>query len=110
MLKYLITIHRRPGLSHEEFSRHWREVHGPLVMRTPEVCRHFVGYVQNHVQQPGEWDGVAEVHYPDEHARAAMLAEPLYRSLIVPDEERFQDRSRSRLIAVEATTMLRPGA
>jgi len=75
MIKTVALLTRKPGLSHEEFVRHWVEIHGPLAHAVPEVRR----YVQNHIL--GERtrpdipttdvavDGVAELWYDD---RAAM--------------------------------------
>lgn len=44
-IKRMSILTRPPGLSAEDFSREWREVHGPLVRRFP----HLLGYTQNHV-------------------------------------------------------------
>jgi uncharacterized protein (TIGR02118 family) len=75
MIKSLSLLTRRPELSHEEFVRHWVEIHAPLAHAVPGVRR----YVQNHIQ--GERhradipatevavDGIAELWFDD---RAAM--------------------------------------
>jgi uncharacterized protein (TIGR02118 family) len=44
MVKGIFIMARRPGLSLEEFSEHWFDVHGPLVAKLPEIRR----YVQTH--------------------------------------------------------------
>jgi uncharacterized protein (TIGR02118 family) len=44
MVKAVFIVARMPGLSLEEFSQHWYEVHGPLAAKLPGVRR----YVQNH--------------------------------------------------------------
>jgi hypothetical protein len=44
MVKVISAAARRPGLSLEQFSRHYFEDHGPLGARVPGVRR----YVQNH--------------------------------------------------------------
>jgi uncharacterized protein (TIGR02118 family) len=75
MIKSISLLTRRPELSHDEFVRHWVEIHAPLAHAVPGVRR----YVQNHIE--GERrradiptteiavDGIAELWYDD---RAAM--------------------------------------
>jgi uncharacterized protein (TIGR02118 family) len=63
--KMIAFLRRRPDLTHEQFSQHWRNNHGPLaVARQPGFWR----YVQNHVVErltdtTPDWDGVGEIHY-----------------------------------------------
>ena len=45
LIKRVSFIKRRPGMRPEEFSRYWREVHGPLALALPGMRR----YVQCHV-------------------------------------------------------------
>jgi uncharacterized protein (TIGR02118 family) len=96
--KMIAFLHRRPDLTHDEFSQHWRERHGPLaVARQPGFWR----YVQNHVvasltDGSPKWDGIGEIHF-------RTLVDALTRSydseeaqrLIWEDVERFLDYSSS---------------
>ena len=64
MIKSISLVHRTPGLSIEEFNRHWKEKHGPMAAsQIPGLRR----YVQNHfIQVPGfqyEGDGIVEMWY-----------------------------------------------
>lgn len=80
MIKVLSLLTRKPGLSHEAFVRHWREVHGPLAHGVPGVRR----YVQSHItgtrtradiaESEVEIDGIAELWYDDEAAMRASAA------------------------------------
>src|SRR5947209_1256036 len=86
MIKSLSLLTRRPELSHEQFMRHWVEIHAPLAHAVPGLRR----YVQNHIQ--GERtrpdipttevavDGVAELWYDDraamDRANACMMTAP----------------------------------
>lgn len=96
MVKGIFLLKRKAGLSHEEFSRHWKQVHGPLAAKTFPM---FSRYVQNHVvtEQGIEppFDGMVEIWYDD--IAACRASNELYRSsagrLIVEDEERFMDIS-----------------
>jgi uncharacterized protein (TIGR02118 family) len=67
MIKFLGLLTRRPGLGVEEFQRHWRDIHGPLVQAEfPEMRR----YIQCHtlpdtysLTPPPAYDGVPEAWF-----------------------------------------------
>ena len=75
MIKSVGLLTRKGGLSHEEFVKHWLEVHAPLAHAVPGIRR----YVQSHIVEERtrpdipstdvEIDGIAELWYDD---RAAM--------------------------------------
>ncbi|RLC94052.1 MAG: EthD family reductase [Chloroflexi bacterium] len=105
MVKVIALIARKPGLSREEFRRHYEEVHAPLVLRTlPGIRR----YVRNHVigaplsEGPG-FDCITEVWYDsmqDYKASMAVWGQEAGRP-IREDEDTFLDRSRLALFLVE---------
>ena len=74
MIKVCELVKRPAGMSVEDFGRHWREVHGPIVSALPGLRR----YVQNHplpgAYRDGEpvYDGVAELWLDDKDALRAM--------------------------------------
>ena len=82
MIKSLSLLTRRPELSHEEFVRHWIEIHAPLAHAVPGVRR----YVQNHIESERTRadiptteiavDGVAELWYDDRTAMDRANASP----------------------------------
>jgi uncharacterized protein (TIGR02118 family) len=95
---------RKPGITREEFSRHWREVHGPIIRDNPELARHFVRYVQHHLRPstlpgvfPLEYDGFSEVWHEDEEQAMRIREEPLFQRLVLPDEENFLDTTANRV-------------
>ncbi|MHB8681932.1 MAG: EthD domain-containing protein [Acidimicrobiales bacterium] len=64
MVVLTCLVRRKPGLSPEEFHRHWRERHGPLVAGT-ESGSYVVRYEQHHrslddygPEDDGGYDGV----------------------------------------------------
>lgn len=69
MIKSISLLVRRPELSHEEFVRHWVDIHAPLAHAVPRVRR----YVQSHIlaerTRPDiaaldvDIDGIAELWY-----------------------------------------------
>ena len=82
MIKSLSLLTRRPELSHEEFVRHWVEIHAPLAHAVPGVRR----YVQNHIQDERHRsdipttavavDGIAELWFDDRTAMDRANASP----------------------------------
>ena len=65
-VKSLFLLKRKPSLSVADFQKHWREVHAPIVPKTPGLRR----YVQCHVtpetyesDTPPVFDGVAELDW-----------------------------------------------
>jgi len=95
---------RKPGITHEEFSKYWREVHGPLIVNNPKFSRYIKRYVQHHVSpnesvsgvQPLPFDGFSEVWFESIEDRRRLFAEPEFRSVVIPDEANFIDLSETR--------------
>jgi uncharacterized protein (TIGR02118 family) len=61
-LKVMVVVSRKPGISREEFVRHWRELHPAFVRALPGVR----GYRQNlAIEHRTEWpfDGIAELRF-----------------------------------------------
>ena len=87
MIKMLALLTRKEGITHEEFVRHWYEVHGPLAHAVPGIRR----YVQSHIvgtrSRPDipdtdvEVDGIAELWYDDMAAAERAAATPEMKRL-----------------------------
>lgn len=114
-LKKIAFLVPRPGMSDDDFLRHWQFVHGPLVAGSPGYARWRLRYVQNHVRGPGPvgrrfgFAGMAEFllpgHSPNEDAFAQTST---YRDHIAPDERNFIDMERTVSMAAHEDTVL-PG-
>lgn len=69
MIKSISLAHRKAGFTREEFSRYWKEQHGPLAAKMIPGLRK---YVQNHfITVPGyeyKGDGLVEMWYDDVEA------------------------------------------
>jgi uncharacterized protein (TIGR02118 family) len=82
-VKNVEFILHRPDLPIDEFRRYWREVHGPIAARIPQIRR----YVQHHVR-PGlyasgrtpRYDGLALAWFDDTRAMRAAAATAEYRT------------------------------
>ncbi len=82
MIKVLGLLTRRPELTHQQFVKHWREIHAPLAHAVPGIRR----YVQSHIvgartrpdipETEVEVDGIAELWYDDEAALQRAAASP----------------------------------
>ena len=47
MIKMVSLLVRKDGMTHEQFMKHWVEVHGPLALKVPGLRR----YVQSHIAE-----------------------------------------------------------
>ena len=82
MIKSLSLLTRKDGMTHEQFMKHWVEVHAPLAHAVPGLVR----YVQSHIVEeyrrpdipttPIEVDGIAELWFEDRAAMDRALASP----------------------------------
>ncbi|MGW8370047.1 MAG: EthD family reductase [Gammaproteobacteria bacterium] len=101
MVKLVFLLHRRPGMEPEEFSRYWRDVHGPIGARMPGVRK----YVQNHARatldaSPLPCDGFAELWFDDMASLERSLASPEGQAALT-DSEKFLDVERIQTFVVE---------
>jgi uncharacterized protein (TIGR02118 family) len=77
MLKFMVVLYRRPGMTRSEFQQHLKKTHGPLARNLPGLKR----YVQNFVcddpkrKEPG-WDAIVELFFEDWAAMEAAWATP----------------------------------
>jgi uncharacterized protein (TIGR02118 family) len=83
MIKSMGLAKRKDGMTVEEFHRYWRDVHGPIVARTPGLRR----YIQCHTlpelyegDTPPPFDGVAELYYDSVEAMTEARATPEFQA------------------------------
>ena len=118
MIKVIGLLRRKPGISREEFLRHWKDHHGALAMRVPEFARHVRKYVQVHrvsipeldAQErynqsglPMEYDGAVEMWFdsPETMQKAfAALGDPVACKELREDEDRFIDGKNTQSVMV----------
>jgi uncharacterized protein (TIGR02118 family) len=111
MIKLVYCFAKRPDLSLEEFSRYWRDVHGPIGARIPGV-RRLVQSVAIHEADdvhPPSFDGMAELWFDDLDAvkRARSSAE---WQASTADERHFIDHARTAYFLSHERTLAVHGA
>jgi uncharacterized protein (TIGR02118 family) len=97
-VKIVCLVQRRPDLSQEAYSEHWRERHGPLALAHQPGFWH---YVQNHVvsrltDSTPEFHGIGELHFRSTDAvHDGMFDSDEGARLIWEDTERFMSHEGS---------------
>jgi uncharacterized protein (TIGR02118 family) len=87
VIKSISLLTRKDGMTHQQFVRHWVDVHAPLAHAVPGLHR----YVQSHIvaerRRPDipaldvDVDGIAELWYDDAESMARALASPESKAL-----------------------------
>ena len=104
---------RGPDLTHEQFSHHWRNVHGPLMRKIAEKDPYLVRYVQHHLSPDTSYvvdpntkhdsnsegyDGFSEAWFVSEEARDKWANLPIFKSEGIEDEKQFLDLAATRWV------------
>jgi len=101
MVKQIFLIKRKPGMSFEEFKKHYLEVHAPLVKDSfPEIRKYNVNLALQRGKETA-YDGITEICWDDMETVIKIAKSDTYRDVIMPDEERFIDRESWQVILVE---------
>jgi uncharacterized protein (TIGR02118 family) len=97
MIKGMSLVKRKPGLTLEQFARHYEEAHAPLALKHFPFKRYVRNYVSKSDDAEEPWfDCVTEVWFEtmeDCQAAAEFTVSEAYK-VIAEDEERFMDRSK----------------
>jgi uncharacterized protein (TIGR02118 family) len=107
VVKLIACLKRKPGVSVEQFQRHWRTQHAEIVARQAGLRR----YVQNHVAPEsyamGEpvFDGVAEAWFDDVDTMRRLAPTPEYRA-VRADEPHFLDVPAMRVVLTDEFVVL----
>jgi hypothetical protein len=120
MLVMLGFYKRRPDLTHEQFSHHWRTVHGPLIRGNPDMTRLIRRYVQHHLLPRSlplaagyvdlGYDGFSEIWLDGPEAIKQMRALPWMKEVLVEDERKFLDMTATRASVVDQQSYQLGGA
>jgi uncharacterized protein (TIGR02118 family) len=98
VIKLVYCIRSRQGMSLEEFSRYWHDVHGPIGRRIPGLRRLVQSHLVNDpvAMRPPAFDGMAELWFDNLEALQAARQSPEWRASS-DDEANFIDGSRTAL-------------
>jgi uncharacterized protein (TIGR02118 family) len=100
-VKVVCLVRRKPGMTHDAYSEHWRVRHGPLAL---ELQPGFWHYVQNHIVEnltddTQAIDGIGELHFRTaEEVHSGMFVTEEAAELIMADTERFMDNQTSTTV------------
>lgn len=99
-VKLVCFVRRRPDLTHEAYSQHWRERHGPLAVAHQSRYWH---YVQNHVVEPltdttPDFDGIGELHYRSADDVVRTFDSEEGERLVLEDTQRFMSHEGSTVL------------
>lgn len=113
MPKLIILIKRKPGMTREEFEHHYETSHAVFGKRTQGHL--WDKYVRNYTTalleyQPeandsdDSYDAITEIWVKDDAALEEMgriINEPENNKWVLEDEEKFQDRLKTRILIVK---------
>jgi uncharacterized protein (TIGR02118 family) len=113
LIKFTAFMRRRPGLTHEQFVAHHREVHAPLFAGLPATRKYVRRYVQSHPiagHLPGfpasTFDGITEMWFDDLAGFHGLFRDLEYITTIRADEERFVDTGNSEMLLTVETPVI----
>ncbi len=113
MVKFMILLRKREGLSHDEFVTYHKTRHAPLFNSLPEVQQYVRKYVQCHTlpvplagMPPPAYDGITELWFDDAAAIGYVFASERYMTLIRPDEAKFLDLAGCGFLVCTETQQL----
>ena len=90
-VKAVEFLARRPGLPVEDFQRHWRETHGPILARIPGLRRCVLSATRRSAYEAGRspaHDGATLMWFDSPEALRAAAASPEYAAAVA-DRARF---------------------
>jgi len=108
---------RKPGLSHDQFSHHWVNVHGPLIKSIPNIERYLIRYVQHHLKSDRSqdfpdnagFDGFSEAWFTTREAMDELFSLPFFSKEVIDDERKFLDMEATRWIVYDNQQVIIPG-
>ncbi|KAJ6459022.1 hypothetical protein C8R45DRAFT_843659, partial [Mycena sanguinolenta] len=101
--RFAILLTRKPGMSKDEFSRYWAQMHGPLFAGTEIAQSHLLKYEQSHVNQEmleaartagfavPEWDGMVVLEAESHAKLMEVLQSDEFKKTAMGDAPNFVD-------------------
>jgi len=110
MVKMLLTLKRRAGMSQQEFRDYRQNVHEPLLLALPEAryMRRFV--VSYPLAAPGfgepSYDAVVEVWFDSVEDLNALFFSENFQTKVDPDHANFLDLPQGGIIICEEVVVV----
>ena len=111
MMKMIVLVSRKQGMSPDAFHEYWREEHPAVLDAAPADVPPMRKYVQNHTlssvyeSRDPTIDGVVEVWFDDAQAVDAFFGHEYYEEHVRPDEERFTNHDRTEFFMAQETAV-----
>ena len=86
-IKRASLLARKPGMSHEEFVKHWVEIHAPMARAVPGIGRYTLTIINSSSTRKDvapfdiQVDGIAELWFKDKAAFEAYSSSPATKRL-----------------------------
>ena len=111
MIKMIITVKRRDGMTHDEFVHYQRDVHRPLLTSIPEFSRYVRRFVVSFpIAAPDysgpDYDSVVEAWFDSMEDMNALYFSDNFASTVAPDHQNFMDLSGYGRIVSEEDVFL----
>jgi uncharacterized protein (TIGR02118 family) len=101
MVKLVVLLHRREGMSVEDFRRYARDKHALLLLKLPGLTRLVVNYAQpDHTGAAPPYDAMAEDWFESAEAMGAAFQSPAGQA-VQADAPNFLDMSKFQMFVVE---------
>ena len=108
MIKLIVAVKRRVGMTPEAFQTYWKHTHAPKVKAAACSARYVKRYVQCHTllsdyadNNAPDFDGTAELWFDSIADKEAFYSDPEYLRDIAPDEPNFADMKTTKFFQTE---------
>ena len=91
MMKKIVFVRRKRGLSKEEFGDHWLKEHADFFRSLPGVKRYVINIVTQPLEPGGiPYDGIAELWYENEEDFRMTENSSEFKRFLDKDNPKFQ--------------------
>lgn len=108
MFKIIVILRRKKGTTTEQFREHWKNIHGPLFKRFPEIKNYEQYYVtdKRRDDQDEPIDGVAILEFDSLEKMREAFSRPEYKDIPI-DEKNFLEDSGAGVHVVYVDEMIK---
>lgn len=103
MIKLVVNLVRKDGMSIEEFKDHWYEEHAPRASDIPHVNRYTTAVALD--PDNSEYDGIAELYFDDASDIDSAFESEAGRWAL-DDLENFTETDQNSQIVLEETVQM----